>query len=42
MICEKCFHKVLTKDKKKAMKDYNKKLKKERYEKKGNTPKDKV
>ena len=30
MICEKCFHKELKKDKDKAMKDYNKKLKKEK------------
>ena len=31
MICEKCFHKELKKDKEKAMKDYTEKLKKEKY-----------
>ena len=33
---------IILKKKDKAMKDYNKKLKKESYEKKRNTPKDKV
>ena len=42
MICYKCSMKKLLKDKEKAMKKYTEKLKKEKYGKKGNTPKDKV
>ena len=31
MLCEKCFHKELKKDKERAMKNYTKKLEREKY-----------
>ena len=42
MICSKCSLEKIRKEKKEAMKRFTEKLKRENYEKKRNTPKDKV